>query len=112
MNKYRNKFEIVADILRIVKDGAHKTEIMYKGNLSYSMLTRYLSKLLTAGLVSIASESNSYKITDKGKLFLERFNRYIRRCRSLERQLEKIKREEDLLEKMCKKVCDRDFSQN
>lgn len=41
MGKYRSRVEIVADILEVASDGALKTHIMYKCNLSYKLLEQF-----------------------------------------------------------------------
>ena len=61
MGTYRNKFDIIADILRVVKDnGAKKTQIMYGANLSYTVLTRYLNLVLDACLIKFESDKRCY----------------------------------------------------
>ena len=76
MSKYRNRVEIIADILNVVGDGALKTQIMYKGNLSYKLLTRYLREVIGAGLVCAGERANIYQLTEKGKMFLKDFKDY------------------------------------
>ena len=76
MSKYRNRVEIIADILNVVGDGARKTQIMYKGNLSYKLLTRYLREVIGAGLVCAGEKANIYQLTEKGKMFLRDFKDY------------------------------------
>ena len=76
MSKYRNRVEIIADILNVVGDGARKTQIMYKGNLSYKLLTRYLREVIGAGLVCAGERASIYQLTEKGKMFLTDFKDY------------------------------------
>jgi len=76
LSRYRNRVEIIADILNVVGDGALKTQIMYKGNLSYKLLTRYLREVIGAGLVCAGERSNIYQLTEKGKMFLRDFKDY------------------------------------
>lgn len=40
-SKRRDKIDIIAEITNIAKDGALKTQIMYKANLSFSQLNIY-----------------------------------------------------------------------
>jgi len=42
----RSEIEIIQDILKLSVDGAKKTEILYQGNLSYTLLRNYLGILL------------------------------------------------------------------
>jgi len=77
MGKYRNRLEIIADILSIVEDGARKTHIMYEANLSYSLLNKYLKTIVSAGLVTLDG-NGVYQITDKGRLFLEKCDEFFK----------------------------------
>lgn len=99
--KYRSKIEVVADVLSAALEGAKKTHIMYRGNLSFRLVNAYLSVATRAGLISFDDESGFYSATEKGKLFLDRFKRYKRLTRSLERQLGQVKSEIASLEQMC-----------
>ena len=51
MVRYRNRLDIIADVLEVAKGGARKTQIMYGANLSYRLLTRYLKEVMDTGLV-------------------------------------------------------------
>ncbi|MCK4474462.1 winged helix-turn-helix domain-containing protein [Candidatus Bathyarchaeota archaeon] len=99
MVKYRSKLEIVADILDAVGDGAKKTRIMYIANLSYKLLGKYLTKTVEAGLVS--SNNNYYEVTEKGRVFLERFKSFSGRYSRINKDLEEMSFERDVLERMC-----------
>jgi len=66
----RSSFEIIAEILKISKNGAKKTRIMYSCGLSYRFVEKYLGLLLETGLLRIG---NSYHTTDKGIGFLRKY---------------------------------------
>ena len=100
MGKYRRRIEIVADILRIVTNGARKTRIMYQCNLSFKLLEQYLRDVLKAGLVSVENASSGYVITKKGRRFLERFESYVESSELLNHQSEQVDRARELLERM------------
>ena len=100
MNKYRDRLQIIADMLYIARNGAKKTQIMYKANLSYRLLIRYLREVLNAGLVKFEN-GNSYVLTAKGKEFLNRHVEYFKICKSLDKNLTHINNEKIILEKMC-----------
>ena len=100
MAKYRDRLQIVADILSITSKRAKKTRIMYQGNLSYKLLCKYLNAVITAGLVS-CENGDCYVFTAKGKEFLKRHEEYSNHCMSLEKHLNHINNERDILEKMC-----------
>ena len=75
--KNRNRLGIVANILTIAKTGALKTHLMYRANLSYTMLRDYLKFLLDNGLLSESQYPEDkvtlYRTTDKGTRFLESY---------------------------------------
>ena len=81
MNNRRSEFEIIGRILDISKEGAKKTEILYKGNFSYSQLTEYLTFLLNRKILEEKITKNKtnngkyYIITQKGKDLLVNINK-------------------------------------
>jgi len=97
--KYRSRLEIIADTLKAVGKGTKKTRIMYVANLSYKLLGKYLDVTLRAGLVRF--NSDSYEVTEKGQTFLERFDHFSSRYSKLNRELEDITFEREVLERMC-----------
>ncbi|MEM2995108.1 MAG: winged helix-turn-helix domain-containing protein [Candidatus Bathyarchaeia archaeon] len=71
----RGEIQILMDILTLSLKGVKATHLMYKANLSYSTLRRYLSAALKQNLIrKVCGDDGSvvYYITDKGKLLLER----------------------------------------
>jgi predicted transcriptional regulator len=100
MSKYRNRLQIIADILSIVSVRARKTRIMYQANLSYRLLCRYMGEVMEAGLVSSVNEE-CYVLTARGKIFLTRHEQYSKRCKSLAEHLNHVNNEKSILEKMC-----------
>jgi len=73
--KRRDRLSIIAEILEIAKDGALKTPIMYKANLSFDQLNEYLSFLLEKKFleVVIKSRGTTYKTTSKGLKYLQSY---------------------------------------
>jgi predicted transcriptional regulator len=78
----RSEIEIICDILDECLDGATKTGIVYRANLNFSRLDRYLSILLGMGYLSLGvacREDNKddtkivYVTTEAGKRFLASF---------------------------------------
>ena len=67
--------EIVANLLTIAKNGALKTHLMYRANLSYLMVTEYLDFLCRSDLIceNVDEEGTSkiYRTTAKGLKYLE-----------------------------------------
>lgn len=72
--KNRSRVDIVAAVLEASKRGVNKTNIMYRANLSFSLLEKYLNAVLRAGFVRV--EGSSYFLTERGREFLERYNRF------------------------------------
>lgn len=103
MGTYRNRFDIIADILQVVKgnNGAKKTQIMYGANLSYRVLTKYLADVLEASLIRFEKNRSLYVLTDRGKEFLEHYREYSKRNRHVERQLETVNAKKRILEELC-----------
>jgi len=80
VNNRRSEFEIIRDILVMSVDGAKKTQILYRTNLSYSQLQVYLSFLVRVGAVKIIEHGSAriYKTTPKGKEVLNHIEEAMR----------------------------------
>lgn len=102
MGSYRGRLDIIADILHVVssEESAKKTQIMYRANLSYKLLTKYLAEVVEACLVSLQRKKRCYVLTSKGKKFLEEYKRYSRRNRRLEKGLDDLDSKRKVLEKL------------
>ena len=72
--KYRSRTEIVAIILQSASSGITKTKIMYKAYLSYTQLKEYLTFLQENELINYERGSQLYRVTDKGRHFLEAYD--------------------------------------
>ena len=76
----RSQIEIINDILNISKEGAKKTDILYKGNFSYKLLQDYISFMKEKKMIEevyVKDNGNScrlFKPTHKGLVFLEESN--------------------------------------
>ena len=99
MGKYRDRLQIIADILSVVRGGAKKTHVMYGANLSFTLLKRYLTEVLDAGLVR-RDDEDCYRLTVRGQSFLDRFGEYSKRCGQLEHQLNDVNDDKTVLENM------------
>jgi len=89
----------VVDILSVAEKGANKTKIMYQANLSYTLLGKYLTQVLDAGLLSFDG-AGRYRLTRRGQDFLDKYRGYVRARRLLEEGLLNFKNETMVLEKM------------
>lgn len=72
MGRRRGEVQILVDVLTISLNGVRVTHLMYKANLSYSTLRKYLTATLNQGLISKTSNSGStvYHTTEKGRALL------------------------------------------
>jgi len=75
----RDRVYIIAELLKIAKRGALKTQLMYGANLSFAQLSDYLSFLISIGLLRTLQEGNKviYKTTSEGFEFLANYDRII-----------------------------------
>jgi len=64
----RGQVEIIADILSAARDGALKTQIVYKANLNFARVKSYLDYLEEKGLLE--NSGPIYTLTERGKKFL------------------------------------------
>jgi predicted transcriptional regulator len=77
--KRRDKLDIIAEITQISKEGALKTQIMYKANLSFAQLNDYLKLLTNLNILEKLSNDGKdvYIATKKGLNFLQRHQEII-----------------------------------
>ena len=71
----RGELQILIDILGISLRGTKVTHLLYRANLSYSTLQKYLVAMSKQGLiVKVCNDDGSvvYCATEKGKLVLDR----------------------------------------
>jgi len=99
MGRHRNRLQIIADVLRVVREGSGKTRIMRRAKLSYMLLCRYLAEVEKADLVCF--ENENYVLTGKGQRFLDRFNVYSQHCEHLNDHFNTVSIERMELERMC-----------
>ena len=68
----RDKITIMGDLLNIMQEPRRLTHILYKSNMSYVQLVKYLENLIDMGLAEKRqSPYRSYTITSNGKLFMD-----------------------------------------
>ena len=101
LGSYRGRLDIIADILHVASQNAKKTQIMYQANLSYKVLTKYLTEVSEASLIDFEHEKRCYMLTAKGKEFLEAYKEYSRDNRHIEKRLNEINGKKKVLEELC-----------
>ncbi len=69
----RNNLDICADILRVSRGGAKKTHLVYKANLNFNIVKKYIAGLTESGLLEKNGER--FYVTEEGNLFIDRYNK-------------------------------------
>ncbi|MEM3442915.1 MAG: winged helix-turn-helix domain-containing protein, partial [Candidatus Bathyarchaeia archaeon] len=65
--------EIIRDVLEVCLSGASKTRIVYRANLNFSRLERYLGLLLGLGWLAVEVDASGgvvFRTTEGGREFL------------------------------------------
>lgn len=101
MVSYRERLEIIADILHVAKVNAKKTQIMYQANLSYKVMQKYLGEILAASLLCFEEDKRCYLLTDKGRAFLDTYHKYSRNKKYMRRSLTEANNNKEVLERLC-----------
>ena len=73
----RSKLQLFIDILKTIENGEYKpTRIMYKSNLSWQPLKQILNRMVELELVEKKKigTRQSFRITERGKIFLKTIN--------------------------------------
>ena len=64
--KYRDRNEIIAQILKSANDRVRLTKIMYDAYLSHTITKEYLVLLIEKGLIEYLNGDRTFKTTEKG----------------------------------------------
>ena len=83
MKTKRDRLEIFHDMLKAINDKNGKikpTHLMYKSNLSHSMLNEYLAELIKRKFIEEieTNEGKSYVITKAGLEYIEKYSSIIK----------------------------------
>ncbi len=71
----RNDLDICADILNIAQSGVKKTQLVYKANLNFTIVKKYIQRL---GDTDLLTSANGYFMTtEKGKRFLQDYGKVV-----------------------------------
>ncbi|MEE8570178.1 MAG: winged helix-turn-helix domain-containing protein [Candidatus Bathyarchaeia archaeon] len=70
----RNNLDICADILQVAQPGARKTQIVYKANLNFMIVKKYLRNLIENGFIE--KFDKLYYTTNKGVNFIESYEEF------------------------------------
>jgi len=99
MVKYRDRLEIITDILNAATSGAKKTKIMYCANLSYKLLEKYLGEAISIGFIRF--NNDFYEVTEKGRALLEKYGQFSNKYSRIETTLQGMMFEREALKRMC-----------
>jgi len=77
MREVRNRWDIMAEILRVAAMGETKTHIMYKCGLGVKQLRNYLVLLLDRGFLNKEDGSTVYVTTSKGHTFIKAYDKLL-----------------------------------
>jgi len=81
MGRKRGHLEIARDLLEVARYGAKPTALVYKANLNFNIIKRYLQELLDSGLISVdvvdglGAVSRLYTTTERGLDFMDSVSR-------------------------------------
>jgi len=81
MARKRNRLEIIYDILKVIAGKKMKpTHIMYKSNLSHTLMKEYIEELKQKELIKeeLNKKGKTYSITIKGRNYLNEYHRILR----------------------------------
>jgi len=98
---YRDRLDIIADILNVVSREAKKTQIMYQANLSYKVLQRYLTEIVDSALIYFEENNQRYLLTGKGQEYIEAYKDYTRYSKTIEKRLNEFSSKRKVLENLC-----------
>ena len=71
---------------------------MYQANLSYKVLKKYLADIMSAELVSFEGNSQLFLLTDKGREFLDAYDKYSKTNKHVEKRLDEVATKKKVLE--------------
>lgn len=76
MGEKRGSFEIIYNILYEARNGINKTKLVYKTNLNFHVMQRYLEFLIAKELLAVEYKPNIvYKTTENGLRYIELFEK-------------------------------------
>ena len=99
MAKNRDRLSIIAAILEAVNCGASKTKIMFKANLSFKLLEKYLDICLRAGFVE--ANGTKYTLTEHGATTLNQYKQLHERYNNAQKMFNHLVSERERLAKSC-----------
>ena len=84
----RTRYEIIHDLLAQCENGAKKTWLMYRANLSYELTNNYINKLVEKGLIT--QKDDLYYITEKGQKLMQLLRQYVDKKKQIDQIIPQI----------------------
>lgn len=72
---YRDRIDIISQILEAANGGITQTRIMYKALLSYAQMKEHLTLLTEKDLLRYDENIRIFRTTERGLRFLDTYNR-------------------------------------
>jgi predicted transcriptional regulator len=104
MIRKRNKFEIYGDVLEVTLQGVRKTRLMYRANLSYQLLLKYVDEMKWLNLIK--DSDGLIVATEEGKRALD----LIRKHREVHRAVREM--EKSIIKQMYERPSKRELTQS
>jgi predicted transcriptional regulator len=83
--KYRSRTEIFGEILTVARGtGVSRTKVMYKTILTFLQAREYLSILTERGLIQYDKATQTYRTTERGLKFLDKYTELSQLMKGLE----------------------------
>jgi len=76
----REAIDILVDMLVVASPKAGKIDIVYRTNLNFRVVRKYLGFLMQKGLIEadgVQHTSKSYRTTEKGRLFIKLYKQTV-----------------------------------
>ena len=72
----RGHMDIIADILRVTKEGVKKTKIIFRARINSEQSKKYLSLMVRKGLIEAEKRGTYvlYRVSEKGSKFLREYH--------------------------------------
>jgi predicted transcriptional regulator len=74
IHRYRNRIDIIAQLLDAASTPVSKTKMMYRAMLSYEQLRDYMLILAENDLIAYDEPTRRFKTSAKGYQFLKRYD--------------------------------------
>jgi predicted transcriptional regulator len=79
LRKRRSHYHLIGEILNLAAEGASRTRIMYRANLSATMTREYIELLQQKSLIKLSKQNGRsiYKTNEKGFQYLQGYRRML-----------------------------------